>query len=283
MKMTVTALVCVLLATPLAGPAAAQVQIPPELRNSQIEIEYVAPSDPALRPLYERLKARQPLEILSAFLSPLRLPNKLKVKLDQCGGIFKFYMPKEPVTLCYEFVAQNEKLAATDPVTLGPIRIKREDALTGAFVQLALHDVAEAVIDVLDIAVWGRADDAEDKLAAFIMVQFGKDVTNRTILGTAWYLKATNTLFEIDPSDIHSPTLQRFYNYLCIAYGADKKEYQGLIKAGLLPERRARRCRTEYLKMQYAFRETILKFVDQNLMEKVKATDWLQVRGGSSR
>jgi hypothetical protein len=271
-----------LLAICLATPAFAQVQIPPELRNSQIEIEYVVPRDPAMRPLYERLKARQPLDILAAFLSPLRLPNKLQVKLDQCGMIAKAYQPKGPVTLCYEFLIENEKLANTDPVTLGPIKLRREDALIGAFVQQALHDVAEAVIDVLDIAVWGRADDAEDKLAAFIMVQFGKEVTNRTILGTAWYLKATNAMIEIDPSDIRSPVLQRFYNYLCIAYGADKKEYQTLIKANLLPERRARRCRVEYLKMQSAFRETILKYVDQNLMAKVRATDWLDVRRGGT-
>jgi hypothetical protein len=282
MTMKVTALAGALAAALFAGPAAAQMQIPPELSNSQIEVEYAVPSDPALREVYERLKARQPLEVLAAFLSPLRLPHKQKIRLDQCGSIFKDYEPKGPVTLCYEFVLQNEKLATSDPVTLGPIRIERANALVGAFVQLALHDVAAAVIDDLDIAVFGRADDAEDKLAAFIMVQFGKEVTNRTILGTGWYLKATNTSVDIDPSDIRSPTVQRFYNYLCIAYGADRQEYQFLVKAGLLPAGRARRCRIEYLKMQQAFRATILKYVDLDLMEKVRATDWLQVRKGSA-
>jgi hypothetical protein len=267
-----------LLAALLARPAAAQLLIPPELRNSQIAIEYVEPRNPALRPVYERVSKRAALEILAAFLSPLRLPEKLQVRFDECGALYQEYTPKGPVTLCYEFLAQNEKLAATDPVTLGPIRLRRDDALTGAFVQLALHDVAQALIDVLDIAVWGRADDAEDKLAGFIMVQFGKEVTQRTILGTAWYLKANETLVELDPSDIRSPTLQRFYNYLCIAYGADKKDYALLVKANLLPDRRARRCRMEYLKMQHAFRETILKYVDLNMMEKVRTTDWLQVR-----
>jgi hypothetical protein len=252
-----------LLAALLARPAAAQLLIPPELRNSQIAIEYVEPRNPALRPVYERVSKRAALEILAAFLSPLRLPEKLQVRFDECGALYQEYTPKGPVTLCYEFLAQNEKLAATDPVTLGPIRLRRDDALTGAFVQLALHDVAQALIDVLDIAVWGRADDAEDKLAGFIMVQFGK---------------ANETLVELDPSDIRSPTLQRFYNYLCIAYGADKKDYALLVKANLLPDRRARRCRVEYLKMQHAFRETILKYVDLNMMEKVRTTDWLQVR-----
>src|SRR4051794_33591445 len=69
----------------LVKPASAQVAIPADLRNDQIEISYVAPRNPAFRPLYDRYKNRQVLEQLRAFMAPLSLTRKVTVKIDQCG------------------------------------------------------------------------------------------------------------------------------------------------------------------------------------------------------
>src|SRR5262245_50754492 len=73
--------------------------------NSQIEIEYVAPSSQSYRPLYDRLKKRQVLEELRLFLSPLRLPQSLKVQVNQCGARTRAYKPDDRlVTVCYELI-----------------------------------------------------------------------------------------------------------------------------------------------------------------------------------
>src|SRR5437588_8677757 len=61
--------------------------------NPQIEIAYVEPKNPALRPFYEKLKQRQVLEILQAFLAPLRLPRKLTITTDECGNAGAHYQP----------------------------------------------------------------------------------------------------------------------------------------------------------------------------------------------
>src|SRR5438105_18374 len=77
--------------------------------NPQIEVGYVEPSNPAFRPLYDKLKERHVLEDLRAFLSPLRLPRKIEVKVDQCGSSTAHYRPGGPVIICYESVEMLER------------------------------------------------------------------------------------------------------------------------------------------------------------------------------
>ena len=57
----------------------------PLLTNDQIEIEYVKPGEPHLVEIYETMKERQILERLKEFLSPLKLPVKLKITMYECG------------------------------------------------------------------------------------------------------------------------------------------------------------------------------------------------------
>src|SRR5262245_38387089 len=65
-----------------SGPAAAQ-DIPPELSNDMIYIEYNEPKSEKYRPIYERLKQRKLLERLAAFLSPLNLEGAILLSLEE--------------------------------------------------------------------------------------------------------------------------------------------------------------------------------------------------------
>jgi hypothetical protein len=264
-----------------ATPVRAQT---PELRNSQVETVYVAPKDESFRPIYDRLKKRQVLEQLQQFLAPLRLPAKLLVKIDQCGMPVVPYTPGGPVIICYEYVDQIERFAPGGSVFLGSSWITaRDDALVGAVALTVLHEVAHAVFDVLKVPVWGREDDAADKVASFIMLQFGKEVAWRTMTGVAWFLTQAGqaTGSSVDYADVRSTASQRFYNILCIAYGSDPKTFDFLSpKAAAatvyLPAARAVRCEEEYAKLRFAFNNTITPSIDQDLLKKVQAMEWLK-------
>src|SRR5215470_10643358 len=95
---------------------------PPDLFNPQIEIDYVRPANADFMPIYDRLKSRKVLETLRQFLAPLKLKEgqKLLVKFDQCGGAsYARYTRQTPTaTVCYEFIAQVERLAPAVPVQL---------------------------------------------------------------------------------------------------------------------------------------------------------------------
>src|SRR5215470_5346693 len=144
MKSIVSAAAMTLAALWAAAPTPAMAQIPSDLRNPQIKIAYLEPSDPAFRPIYERLKQRQVLEELQAFLSPLKLPRELEVRTAQCNAPSAPYKSGGPVTVCYEYIAAVERAAPATWVPIGRVAFVRQYAIAGAFIHALLHDVAIA-------------------------------------------------------------------------------------------------------------------------------------------
>jgi hypothetical protein len=268
----------VALASSCAGFGAneAKAQIPAGLQNPQIEIVYNIPSNAAFRPIYDRLKQRQVLEELRAFLAPLKLPRKLTVSVDQCGATTRPYKSQGPVTICYEVVAQINQIASKLDASLQP------SVNAGAFILVALHELALGVLDELQVPIWGREEDAADRLAALVMLQFGEDLARRTLLGaTALFTASDKTWTGSDFANDVSPDQQRYYNYLCIAYGGAPITFKSLTvpdKNGdqTLPDERAVRCEGEYSQVLKAFNLWVMPFVDPNLLVKVRAASWLQ-------
>jgi hypothetical protein len=260
-------------------PASAQ-PLPAELQNRNVEIVYKEPRSAAFKPIAERVKQRRVLEQLRVFLAPLRLPRKLTINVDECGAPMREYQPQGPVVICYEVIDQIEKIAAkADPAV-------RERVLIGAFVQAAFHETAHAVFDILQVPVWGRANDAADRLAAFIMVHFGEDVAMQTILGTAAFFRLSgHTWTGSEFAEVNSPEAQRFYNYLCIALGGAPKSFEFLVNPKdkndqLLPDRRAARCQGEFEQVRMAFNLRIMPHVDPDILVKVRAIQWLMPLNG---
>ena len=207
----------------VAGGGSGYAQSAPALDNPQVEIAYVEPSNAAHRPIYDRLKQRKVLEELKQFLAPLRFPanRKLTVKLATCGenSIGSRY-EDGVITICYEHIERIRKLA---PSGTTPEGWKAEDAIVGPFIEVVFNGVALAAFDLLDVPVWGRELDAADNLGAFIMWQFGKDVARRTLTGVAHFHQAQaierEAMKKEHFADPYGTDWQRFYSFLCIAYG----------------------------------------------------------------
>jgi len=272
------------------APASAQTPIPP---NPQIEIGYVKPTkNPALAPIYEQMQSKKVLETLQIFLAPLKLPAgvKIAVKFNECGGATTMaYQHNGPVTICYEYVARIEQMVPRSAVTLAQGTITPDAAVIGPVTQAALRETALAVFDVMELPVWGRTDDAADRLSAFIMVQFGPNVAWNTIVGTAWFLSG-NATAPADFSDIRGVVAQRYYTTLCIAYGGEVRGVTltkgvtgatgsglgnfvgGEAAAGSLPLSRAQSCPNEYDAIKQAFVDLFIvpKHVDLTLLDQVQ-------------
>jgi hypothetical protein len=243
--------------------------------NSQVDVVYIEPQDPQFRPIRERLMRRQVLEQLRLFLSPLRLPRKLLVQLDQCNAEQRPYVAGGPVTICYEYIAKVAQLVPRTQQLGGPAP---GDMIVGAFIQEVLHEVAIATFDILDIPVWGRERDAADKLAGFIMVQFGRDVALKIMVGAARFFEASERQWtQTDHASEQSPEAQRFYNYLCIAIGADPTTFKYLVDQNTMPLRRAQRCQNELLSLRQAFIQQIMPHVDVQLLKRVQSATWLML------
>jgi len=249
---------------------------------SMIKIEYADPTNAELKGVQQRLKSRYVLETLREFLSALRLPRELTVRTAQCSPKANEivtsleYEPQRPVTICYELIDKIEKIAVA--------HTRNEDlqrkVVVGAFVQAALQETAYGIFDVLEIPVWGRDFDAADRLAAFIIMQFGDDVANYVMGGTInLFYWSDKTWQGSEFASRASPDPQRFYNYACIAAAASPWLFSSYVKDKVIPADRAGPdgawCDGEYAQVRKAFNLRLMPNVDADRLVKMRSTPWL--------
>jgi hypothetical protein len=264
-----------------APRANAQTAASAELTNVNLIVDYVDPRNPAYQPIMQRLKDQMFLERLQQFLSPVRLPTKLRLTTRQCtldGTPNAFYYPLDwQLNICYEIVDYLDKLAPAEPVNgLPPKRV-----IMGALTGVVLHEVGHALFDNLQVPVLGREEDAADQFAAFLALQFDKEVAVTVVTGMAYAqlaLKNAGMGVVTDRrsfSDEHGTADQRFYNILCIAYGSDPGTFAGFADPTVLPPDRAEGCKKEYAQIRDAFYRTIFPAIDPAKMALVQSVRWL--------
>jgi len=246
--------------------------------NPNITFAYDPPASAELQGVYQRLKARQVLEEYQHFLAPLRLPHPLRLQMAQCNVVNADYSASDrSLTMCYEFVDWLEKQAPKTVTADG--FITRKVAITGGLIGTMLHETGHMMFDMFDVPIFGREEDAADETASFLALQFNKDVELTLIKGFVYEWAVEKDPAASAPmsaySDEHGTASQRMYNSLCLAYGGDPQTFQQFVDKGYLPKERAANCAHDFALVKYAFETTIFPFVDDDLMARVKQTQWL--------
>jgi hypothetical protein len=242
-------------------------------------VRYTAPKNPAHHPIFRRLKEVRFLEHLQEFLSPVRLPRTLRVRTAGCDGDANASYEDDTILICYEYIDEIWKTAPTETETT-PAGVTPVDALIGPILDTCLHEFGHAIFDMLKLPVFGREEDAADQVAAYITLQLGKDEARRRIGGTAYAFMteakaATQPLTLRQFANEHGTPAQRFYNLLCIAYGADAKLFGDFVEKGYLPRERAENCADEYKQVAFAFEKLVGPHIDRGLAKKVLHRSWL--------
>ena len=255
--------------------------VAPEVHVNRIRIEYLAPKNAAYDPIYERLKDRHALERLQGIFSPLLLPFDITLRTQDCNGVANGRYDRPVITVCYEYV--NDFLKSL-PQESTPEGITPLDAAVGQFFYVFSHEMGHAVFDVFHVPIFGRAEDGADQFATYIMLQFGKDQARRLIGGAAYayhmYVQNPQVIAPLAAfSDVHGAPAQRFYNLICLAYGANPAVFADVVDKGYLPKDRARDCKGEYAQTAFAFADLIEPHVDQTLKKQVLDQTWLPPEG----
>lgn len=246
-------------------------------RANRVSVSYVPPKNPAHQPIYEQLKELRFLENLQEFLSPFQLPRTLLVKAEGCDGDANASYENDTITVCYEYVDELWKAMPAETTADGVAPV---DALVGPLFDTCLHEFAHAIFDMLRVPVLGREEDAADQVSAYIMLHLGKAEARRLIGGASYAYKTEAEAATAPPSmkqfaDVHGTPAQRFYNLLCIAYGADAQLFGDMVEKGYLPKERAEDCKDEYQQVAYAYEELIGPHIDRDLARKVFDKSWL--------
>jgi len=246
-------------------------------RPNRISVRYEPPKNPVHQPIYDRLKEERFLEKLRQFLSPVRLPRTLQMKTAGCDGEANAWYEDDAITVCYEYIDAIWKTVPPEATAAGVAPI---DALIGPVFDTFLHEFAHAIFEMLKVPVLGREEDAADRVAAYITLQLGKAEARRLIGGTAHAYMTEAKAAPAPPTfqqfaNEHGTPAQRFYDLLCIAYGADARLFGDLVAKGYLPRERAEGCEDEYEQAAFAFEKLIGPHIDRRRAKKVLNRNWL--------
>jgi hypothetical protein len=251
----------------------------------RVRIEYGPPKNPEHQKLYDLLKERRALERAKQILSPIRLPVDLTIRAQGCDGVVNAWYEREKsqpkVTICYEWL---QEIMHSLPNETTPAGITPADAAFGQFLWIVTHETGHALFDIFNVPVFGREEDAADQFAAYIMLQFGQEQARRAIGGAAWMFKKYVDDYRKNPdvrlklagfASNHGQPEERFYNLMCMAYGAHPTLFRDLTENGWLPPSRAPSCKYEYRTLTNAFRQEIRPHIDQSMARLVMDTSWL--------
>ena len=147
------------------------------------------------------------------------------------------------VTLCYElFKELSEKLAG---------KVGGNYLVSGTLVFALMHELGHALIDVTELPIVGREEDAVDQLATILLLNQGATGDSLAFGAVGWFAlnSKANPLDDLAFADDHGLNQQRVYNIICWIYGRDPDRYPQVVEEGWLPEHRAEGCRSEYLRL----------------------------------
>jgi hypothetical protein len=184
---------------------------------------FVPPAHAAFQPMYERMVELENPTVIGKLVSTLISLGDLRVPIsvEECGEVDAHYVPStQTIKICYEFIANANRLAGKPEAEW--FTLDRNAAAVLAFT--ALHEMGHALIDVLDLPIRGREEDAADQFAFLMLTNAGDaDLVNRIMVAPAVFFHHHGV--EQDrtggPSavDVHSPSAERAFEAVCLLYG----------------------------------------------------------------
>jgi hypothetical protein len=187
------------------------------------------------------------------------LPHDILIGYDECGEPNAFYDPeKKQVTVCYELAEDLYEAFRADYKTNEEL----DEIVSNASTFVFFHEVGHALVDVYDLPITGREEDAVDQLSVLVLAD-GSDEGDQTVLDAARSFAGESQaeLDELAFADEHSFDRQRFYNIICLLYGKNRQKFASLVKDGTLPEGRAERCGDEYARADKAWDVLLAPYV----------------------
>jgi hypothetical protein len=171
------------------------------------------------------------------------LDKRIDLVATDCGRVNAYYDPHtRTVILCHELIA----------VIAGSF--DNHDYLPQVCLYVAMHELGHALIDVLDLPVVGREEDAADQFATLFFVNPGDLRFVVGVVQAAQFFRradADQTVFW----DSHSFGEARYYQLLCMVYGGAPDARDTIASA--LPPRRAEQCSTEYQQVRHGWNRLV--------------------------
>ncbi len=163
----------------------------------------------------------------------------------------------------------------TEPDAVDPV----ERFVESNIAETLYHELGHALIDKLDLPVFGPEEFAADM---FALVMINELHTEADVLQIAYDVAAAyqagavkeRSASATDMWDLHGTDAQRYYNVACMIYGADPDNRAEVIRKLDLPDARAETCAEEYALTYHAWKG-VLEQVATNAPGQSLKVDWV--------
>jgi hypothetical protein len=258
-----------LFAALLFSAAPAQADAATDLPTARFEVREPRLKTDRYTELARAFQKDDPLHELVARLNQsLRLPTTLGLRYAECGEANAYYdRDNREVLLCFELI---EKLADDFAPQLDNDADLAE-AVTSAHIFITLHEVGHALVDVLELPITGREEDAVDQLSAWLLI--GEESGNAAVLDAAVSFSLASERYDLaenDFADLHSLDRQRYYNMVCWVIGSDPQAHAGLAHEAGLPDTRAATCAEEYQRLDRSWSKLLKGFTREDISAEAK-------------
>lgn len=220
-----------------------------ESARGKITVAYDEPSDQDAAAAKELLMLGGTDGVAAGFTKSFKLPANLKVHVVN-GLVGPNYNPQaKTLTLSYGFVEytaavlkRNFPQLRTDDSEFG-----KELAAVDAFI--LVHEFGHAFIDLFDIPVLGKEEDAADAIAAVFLTRAVKGGAEYAFDAAKFFDALSGRQRTLAPSDYwdsHSLDKQRAYSIVCWIAGSSEAAFNEVAKLGVLGKDRLQSCPAEY-------------------------------------
>ena len=128
------------------------------------------------------------------------------------------------------------------------------------------HELGHAVIDLMQLPIFGQEEDAADVMSVLLIDRlFEEEAAQAIAYDSAFgFINDPEQKEEVAYWNLHGPDEQRYYNHVCLFYGADPERREGLASDLGLPEERAETCSEEFEQADASWGEVFDELVDQS-------------------
>ncbi len=170
------------------------------------------------------------------------LPRSLIIHFGDGPG--PRYSPERvEIGIPYAFVEEVAKLLADRNAHPDATRMQND---TLDVVEWVLyHELAHAFIDLYNLPVLGREEDAADALATLLVIRLVENGGHMALTAADLLARIAANLPHAAKTSFwseHTLDQQRFAQVVCWVYGSDTATFAPLIASGALPQRQAWRC-----------------------------------------
>jgi hypothetical protein len=225
----------------------------------------------SFKPLFQLLKDQHALAVFVDHINGgLTFPRDLPVIFAECGGkVNAFYKSATgEITFCYELVQYMAQVFLKLKE-----RVKDYDAdqaTTSAITFVFFHELGHALVDIYDLNIPVKEEDAVDGLATALLLHLDGGGVVAIQGATAFKLMSEESEKDIESLafwDEHSFGRQRFFNVACWVYGKmGGDELKAALKAKGMQESRLSQCASEFRRLRKSWKALLKPWLipDQN-------------------